>query len=91
MNCIYYSTNSYLFLSFNPAITALKRSSAPSKFSTISSANSSGSGRLSKSARDLSFIQVMSKEVLSLAMVSKAGRFRQRYINTQDFQFLQLL
>jgi hypothetical protein len=56
------SLNSYFF---NCAIIALKPSSALSKFSTISSANTSGSGRLSKSASDLSFSQVMSKEVLS--------------------------
>jgi hypothetical protein len=43
------------FFPFNEAITALKLSSPASRFSTISSASSSGSGRLSKSANDLSF------------------------------------
>jgi uncharacterized protein (DUF433 family) len=50
--------------------TSLKLPNALSKFSAISSANTSGSGRLSKSASDLSFNQVISKEVLSLATIS---------------------
>ena len=44
---------------FNCSIILLKLSSPASKFSTISSASSSGSGRLSKSASDLSFIHVI--------------------------------
>ena len=51
-------------------IISLKLTSPASKFSTIDSANSSGSGRLSRSARDLSFIQVISRLVLSLAVIS---------------------
>jgi len=43
---------------FNCAIISLKLANALSKFSAISSANTSGSGRLSKSASDLSFSQV---------------------------------
>jgi hypothetical protein len=58
------------YLTFKEAIIALKLSSPASKFSTISNASSSGSGRLSRSARDLSFSQVMSKDVLSRAMIS---------------------
>jgi hypothetical protein len=42
-----------------------KHINALSKFSTISSANSSLSGRLSRSVRLLSFSHVTSKEVLS--------------------------
>ena len=49
---------------------ALKLSNPASKFSTISKANTSGSGRLSKSASDLSFNHIISKDVLSLAMIS---------------------
>src|SRR6187431_615382 len=44
---------------------ALKPSNALFRFSTISAANTSGSGRLSKSASDLYFSQVMSNNVLS--------------------------
>jgi hypothetical protein len=46
-------------------ITSLKLPHALSKFSAVSSANTSGSGRLSRSARDLSFSPVMAKDVLS--------------------------
>lgn len=59
----------YHFL-FKLAIIARKLSKPASKFSTISKANTSGSGRLSRSAKDLSFSQVMSKEVLSRAIIS---------------------
>ena len=61
---------------FNCVIMALKPSNALSKFSTISSANTSGSGKLSRSASDLSFNHVVSKEVLSLAMMVHKKFFR---------------
>src|SRR3990170_6997209 len=49
---------------------SLKFSSPASIFSMISEARVSGSGRLSKSARDLSFSHVMSRLVLSRLMIS---------------------
>ncbi len=55
---------------FKLAIIARKLSKPASMFSTISKANSSGSGKLSKSANDLSFNQVISKLVLSLTIIS---------------------
>lgn len=58
------------YFTFNEAITALKLSKPASRFSTISKASSSGSGRLSRSASDVCFSQVMSKDVLSLATIS---------------------
>ena len=55
-------------LRFN--IISLKLSIPDCKFSMISSASTSGSGRLSRSVRLLSFIQVMSKLVLSRSTIS---------------------
>ncbi len=49
---------------------ALKPAKPASRFSIISSAKTSGSGKLSKSARDLSFNQVISSDVLSRAIIS---------------------
>ncbi len=58
-------------LSFlNCLITSLKLPNALSKFSAISSANTSGSGRLSKLASDLSFSHVIFKDVLSRSVIS---------------------
>ena len=52
------------------SIISLKLFNPDSKFSIISLAKISGSGRLSKSVRLLSLIQKMSRLVLSLAMMS---------------------
>src|SRR4051794_20886922 len=59
-----------LYLFFNLLKTSWKLPNTLSKFSAISSANTSGSGRLSKSASDLSFSQAISKDVLSRATIS---------------------
>jgi hypothetical protein len=58
------------FFPRNDKSTRLKDAYPLSKFLAISSANTSGSGRLSKSASNLSFSQAMSKNVLSLAIIS---------------------
>ncbi len=51
-------------------IISLKLSTADSRFSIMSLANKSGSGRLSRSARLLSFSQVISRLVLSRFTIS---------------------
>jgi hypothetical protein len=58
-------------------IISLKLSNPTSKFSIISAARSSGSGRLSRSARDLSFSQVISRLVLSQAIISSLVNLNQ--------------
>lgn len=60
----------YDFFPLIEAMISRKFSSPASKFSTISTASSSGSGRLSRSAKDLSLIQVMSRLVLSRLIIS---------------------
>gem|GEM_PF-4136817 len=52
------------------AATSRKLAKPASRFSIISSASTSGSGRLSRSAKDWSLSQVMSRLVLSRAMIS---------------------
>ena len=71
INCIFFLRLriAYYFL-LNAAIIALKLSSPASMFSIMSLANTSGSGKLSRSANDLSFSHVISKLVLSLAIMS---------------------
>ena len=66
--------NSHFSISFS----SLKLSSALSKFSMISSASSSAGGRLSKSARLLSFIQKRSRLSLSLCRISSMENLRKR-------------
>lgn len=56
--------------SFSVSIISLKLFNPDSKFSMISFAKISGSGRLSKSVKLLSLNQKISKLVLSLAMIS---------------------
>jgi hypothetical protein len=68
--CAYDCGLAICHFAFNVNITSLKLARPAPKFSIISSANSSGSGRLSRSASDLSLSQEMSKLVLSLAMIS---------------------
>jgi len=65
----------YSFL-FIVNIISLKLSKPASKFSIMSPAKTSGSGRLSRSASDLSFIQDISNEVLSLVIISSKENFR---------------
>ncbi len=55
---------------FKAATISSKSSIAERKFSKISFANTSGSGKSSRSVRLLSFIQVMSKLVLSRCIIS---------------------
>jgi hypothetical protein len=61
--------NDYSF-TFSLTIISLKLSNPASRFSIISAARSPGSGRLSRSARDLSLSQVISRLVLSRAIIS---------------------
>src|SRR5690606_15816640 len=66
------------YLVAKPLSTSRKLFNPASKFSIISSARSSGSGRLSKSVRLLSFSQNRSRLVLSRASNSSTPYFRQR-------------
>jgi hypothetical protein len=68
--------NGYSF-AFSFTIISLKLSSPASRFSIISAAKSSGSGRLSRSARDLSFCQVISRLVLSREVISSIVNLNQ--------------
>ena len=64
----------WLFL-LSFACSAWNPSNALCKFSMMSSANTSGSGRLSRSARLLSFTQKMSRLFLSRFQISSALNF----------------
>ena len=63
---------------FRVAISSLKLSIADCRFSMISIARTSGSGKLSRSAKDLSLIQKISKLVLSRLRISSTSNLRQR-------------
>lgn len=58
------------YFPFIVTIISSKLSIPALRFSMMSFANKSGSGKLSRSVRLLSFIQVMSKLVLSLSIIS---------------------
>ncbi len=70
INLLYYIDILHFPFSFKVAIISLKLLSPDSKFSMISPANTSGSGKLSRSVRLLSLSQKISKLVLSLARIS---------------------
>ena len=77
---------------YSAAISSWELSIADCKFSIISAARTSGSGKLSKSARDLSLIQKISRLVLSRFRMSSIERsLHQTVLPSRLFQCADIL